>query len=192
MSESTFYAGPLDERSPDKKHWLRSDKRSLLELPVGRDIVRARLFNALRSDVTDNKGWILPRVKFHGQISGDVLNLICTRYGRPSTNYYITGHLLAEANGGSQITLHIVDDLRLRILMTPFFAFVPVLFGAYSLGLRGWLLAGAVILGGCIWATFGTTLVYVVALRQRDTALEDVRRFLTQAVLQVPSVAGPR
>ena len=192
MSDLTLYADRLETRRGDKKQWLRTEKRSLLQLPIALETARARLLNAFRSDVTDNKGWIFPLVKFHGEIAGDELTLTCTKYGRPPIHYNVTGRLLDDAAGGSQIVLQIVDDLRFRILMTPFCALFPVFFGAYFLGLRGWLFAGAVVLGGFVWAALGTVVVYMMAMRHRDTALGDVRRFLSQAVLQDPRMTASR
>ena len=193
MSDLTFYGDPLAKQHPENKQWLRTEKQSQLQLPVTREVARARLSRAFSSDVTDNKGWIFPLVKFHrGEIARDLLTMTCTRYGRPSIDYRVTGCLIDDAAGGTQIVLHIEDDLRFRILLTPFFALFPVVFGAYFLGLQGWLFAAAVVFGGCVWAALGTASVYLMAMRQRDTALEDVRRFLTQAALWDPAASAAR
>jgi len=186
MSHLEYYVDPLQFEQPaNKKKWLMAEKRGLLQLPVSRDAARGRLLNAFRSDHKDNKGWIFPRVKYSEcHMAADVLTLRCTVYGNKySVDYHVTGHLIDMDGGGSQIILRLVENLRFRILVAPIFALFPVTMAAYFLGLQGWLFVMAVVVGGLSLAAFGTTLLYFIAMWQRNTALDDVRRFLSDVML---------
>ena len=172
----------LDVRGNHK--WHTTEKRTVLQFPVPRDVARIRLVNALRSTVYDNSGWLWPRVKYSGNISGDVISIVYSYVGGKSlTKYALNGRLL-DIDGGSQIVLAVRDNFAWRLLLVPFFAAIPVIASVYRLDPEKPILIAAAAAAWCLLTTLGLVLLVALSTWERNSALDDVSRYLSQSVLR--------
>jgi len=185
MQTVTQYLDPMQLELPeDRKRWYVTEKRTLLQFPVPRDIARVRLLNELRAEIRDNSGWIWPRVKYSGDMVGDILTVEYSYTSRQNpTVYYLTGRLL-DMEGGSQIVLRVTDDFVWRLLLTPFLALMVTLSGVVSLGLQGSVFFVTLIAVWSVLVAIGLTAIYAFSTWQRNVALKDVSRFISRTVVQ--------
>ena len=159
--------------------------RVVVPVPMRQEIAWARMSEAFRDVIREERGPLGGFVTLKGAVDGDVIEVRYGAMGKSIRNHRITG-ILVPSSEGSQLTLTIENHGFSRAIVT--FLVLSLIAGvaAFFAGLNGAPLAAVTALAGTAVGLGIGVVRLAIGFRERNAALQDTADILMRVVCGRP------
>jgi hypothetical protein len=150
--------------------WYISDDSVTVLIALPKEIVWARLSEALKRTITRKGSFLEPRAEFSGHVDGDDLEISCRIGGRTGTEYIVNGEL-AGTPDGTQVFFAIHENRLWRLGKNVLNLSIMALVYYFLTGLRGSFLTTSTLVSTLIFAVIMCIPMLISAGWHRDRVL---------------------